>query len=129
MGDEHFEPGAILEAEYCINTTYPVWKARIDEIPYGAPYVEANVTQTVGKISVTGGATAGSRKADDWAKDKRQFAEGYLELYRMRCSNVYPPLNGSSPVRYRTEFTFSARTVSLRVSESPNPRMSGTRTA
>jgi hypothetical protein len=30
-------------------------------------------------------------------------------------SNVYPPLNGSSPVRYRTEFTFSARTVSLAV--------------
>ena len=44
-------PGAILEAEYCIDTTYPVWKAQIDEIPYGAPYVQANVTQTVGTIS------------------------------------------------------------------------------
>jgi hypothetical protein len=58
-------PGAILEAEYCIDTTYPVWKAQIDEIPYGAPYVQANVTQTVGTISVTGSVTAGSRKAAD----------------------------------------------------------------
>jgi hypothetical protein len=72
--------------------------------------------KTVGTISVTGNVTAGSRKAaDDWAKDKRQFAQGYLDIYQMRCSNVYPPLNGSSPVRYRTEFTFSARTVSLTV--------------
>jgi len=60
--------------------------------------------------------TAGSRKVvDDWATDKRQFAQGYLDVYQMRCSNVYPPLNGSSRVRYRTEFTFSARTVSLAV--------------
>jgi len=58
-------PGAILEAEYCIDTTYPVWKAQIDEIPYGSPYVQANVTQTVGTISVTGSVTAGSRKAAD----------------------------------------------------------------
>jgi hypothetical protein len=29
-------PDAILEAEYCIDTAYPVWKAQIDEIPYGA---------------------------------------------------------------------------------------------
>ena len=109
-------PGAILEAEYCIDTTHPVWKAQIDEIPYGAPYVQANVTQTVGTISVTGSVTAGSRAAADaWAKDKRQFAQGYLDVYQMRCSNVYPPLNGSSAVRYRTEFTFSARTVVLQV--------------
>jgi hypothetical protein len=47
-------PGAILDAEYCIDTNYPVWKAQIDEIPYGTPYVQANVTQTVGTISVTG---------------------------------------------------------------------------
>jgi hypothetical protein len=106
----------ILEAEYRIDTAYLVWKAQIDEIPYGAPYVQANVTQTVGAIPVTGSVTAGSRTtADNWAKDRRQFAQGYLDIYQMRCSNVYPPLNGSTPVRYRTEFTFSARTVSLTV--------------
>jgi len=30
-------------------------------------------------------------------------------------SRGYPPLNGATPVRYRTEFAFSARTVSLTV--------------
>ena len=81
-----------------------------------APYVQAIVTQTVGTISVTGSVTAGSRKAaDDWAKDKRQFAQGYLDTCQMRCSNVYPPLIGSTPVRYRSEFTLSVRTLSLAV--------------
>ena len=80
--------------------------------PSAAPHVRANVTQTVGTISLTGSVTAGSRTdADAWAKDKRQLAQGYLDVYQMRCSNVYPPLDGSTPVRYRTEFTFSARTV------------------
>ena len=50
-----------------------MWKAQIDEIPYSAPYVQANVTQTVGTISVTGSVTVESRKAaDDWAQDKSQ---------------------------------------------------------
>jgi hypothetical protein len=95
----------------------PVWKARIGKIPYGAPFVlPANVTQTVRAISATGSVPIGSRKAaDDWARDKRQFAQGYLDTCQMRCSNVYPSLNGSSPVRFRTDFTFSARTVSLTV--------------
>jgi hypothetical protein len=65
---------------------------------YGAPYVQANVTQTVGTISVTGSVTAGSRKAADaWVTDNRQFAQGYLDIYQMRCFSVYPPLNGSTP--------------------------------
>ena len=43
---------------------------------------------------MTGNVTAGSRKAaDDWAKDKRQFLQGYLGTCPVRCSNVYPPLN------------------------------------
>jgi NADH dehydrogenase FAD-containing subunit len=45
-------------------------------VAHGGGYVQANVTQTVGAISVTGSVTAGSRTAaDNWAKDKRQFAQ------------------------------------------------------
>lgn len=59
--------------------------------------------------------TAGSQKAaNDWANDKRQFVQGYLETCQMRCACIYPPLN-PNPARYRTEFTFAARTVSLKV--------------
>jgi hypothetical protein len=108
-------PDAVLEAEYCVETSYPVWKAQIDEIPYGTPYVQEAVCETIGTISVTGSVTAGSAKAaNDWANDKRQFVQGYLDTCQMRCACIYPPLN-PNPARYRTEFTFSARTVSLTV--------------
>ncbi len=28
--------------KFCIDTTYPVWKAQIDETPYSVLYVQAN---------------------------------------------------------------------------------------
>jgi hypothetical protein len=57
--------------------------------------VQANVTQIVGAISVAGSVTVGSRTAtDNSAKDKRQFAQGYLDVYQMRCSNIRLDENG-----------------------------------
>jgi len=102
--------GLILEADFSVDTTYPVLKAQIDEIPFGKPYIQKDVTTTIGIITVVGNVCASSQSAaDTWALDKKQYATGCLDAVQMRRQTQFAAMNGTTPTRYRTEFTFTAR--------------------
>jgi hypothetical protein len=102
--------GLILEADFSVDTTYPVLKAQIDEIPFGKPYIQKDVTTTIGLITVVGNVCATSQSAaDTWALDKKQYATGCLDAVQMRRQTQFAAMNGTTPTRYRTEFTFTAR--------------------
>ncbi len=106
----------ILDAEYAVETQYPVLKAQIDEIPYGAPFVQAAVTTTVGQIHVSGSVTAITQaSAESWATGKKSLATGYLDVCNIHTTRKFRPFSGTVIKAYSVSFAFSSRSTGLTV--------------
>jgi len=115
--NKHFDPNANPSRRVLHRNDLPVWKAQIDEIPYGAPYVQANVTQTVGTISVTGecdGREPCSRGMPG-ARTRGSSRKATSTSTRCGARTSIAAEWGPAQCDTRTEFTFSGATVSLTV--------------
>ncbi len=99
----------ILEASWNCATKWGIWKAVIDEIPYGRPYVQPGVRLSCGQMSVSGTVTAVTADgALDWARNKRRFATGFLDEADENAGETFYPLNGATPKTHTMTFTYAA---------------------
>lgn len=109
------DSATIIDAQYSIARSFGVWKAVIDEIPGGNPFVQENVTKTCGTITVSGSVTAAASAesaARTWARDKKTFATGHIDQAEETPSYTYLP-GGSTVKMIQFGFTYASRDPNL----------------
>lgn len=104
----------ILEAEVTITTVPSIAKAVITPIPYGTPYVQANVGQTSGTMVASGSVTAvNSATAITWARSW-VLSGGYTTQQPQEAKAIkFRPRSGGSIACYRVSFNYPVEFASL----------------
>lgn len=110
------EGASILAASYSVRTSYSINKASLTLIPYGIPYVQANIGTTPGVQTVSGSVTARTAAlAKSWGQSKKSHLTGggYDDVIDDDLQVGFAPLDGSQIAKFTYNFTFSARYQTL----------------
>lgn len=106
----------ILEAQYTVTRHYGLWVAQIDEIPFGVPYVQEDVKQTCGTITVAGTVTVtpGSlAAAQAFAVSLKALCTGYLDVNEEAPTYDYQPRSAVTLRQIRYAFQYASRDPEL----------------